>query len=96
MSVYDMDHWCRTLDVVSNRVDIINQMLGYGVPGLSENPCKLVYDHGKYKVNIRDAELCEFALYDQREIDAALCKVDGANDMVWYALRSHLLAVPVS
>lgn len=93
MNVYDMDHWCRCLDLMQNRVDVINQMLGYGVPGLVSNPCRLRYEHGTYRVYVSDCVLCEFGLYEQGEIDAALRTVDGANDMVWYATHSATSAL---
>lgn len=92
--VYEMSAFSRVVDVISNRVRIINQMMGFGVDGCHENPCRIRMRHGRYRVTWCGEEFASFALWDLDGADSALERVEGLNDGLWYALRCRMLSVP--
>lgn len=87
MNVYEVNAWTRTVEIITNRVNIINQMLGYGVDGSLDNPCQLDMRRGRYLVTYFGVEFASYGVYDQRETDAALLRLDALNDGIWYMLR---------
>lgn len=85
--------WLKTLNIIKNRVQVINQMLGVRYRGMVGSPCVLRLKNGLYTMYWCGEEFCSWRLYVQSEIESALVRVDALNDCVWLANRSGYLQI---
>lgn len=79
----DMCVWSRDFDLLHNRVSIVNQLLGYGIDGCSDNPFVVRYAHGTYSVVCAGSALCSFGVWDCSGLSSALSLVDHWADCLW-------------
>lgn len=93
MGVDDIAAFGEVLRVLDNRMKVINQMLGYGVVGCSENPMRLRLVSGWYLVEVDGCEMDRFEVYDTNEAERVLERIEGMNDGIWLSLRQGLLRV---
>lgn len=93
VTIEEISQFGKKLDVVTNRCKVINQMLGFTKDGSSENPMRLVMDHGEYHVVLRGCEVVTFGVYDLDGIERAIAHLDGMGDGIWCSLREGLLMV---
>ena len=93
MTIYQISEYGKLLEVVDNRIKVINYMLGYSRVGARDNPMRLVYDRGKYMVKLNDCEIVDFDIYDIDGIKRAIDKLDGMNDGIWCALGEGIIKV---
>ena len=93
MGIDEIAKFGDVLRILDNRMKVINQMLGYGVVGCSENPMRMRITHGWYMVELDGCEMYRFRLYDTEEAEKVLGMIEGMNDGIWLALRQGLLRV---
>lgn len=85
LSVDQMSAFSRTVNLIRNRVKVINGILGYGCWG-PKVPCIYLHVHGTHQVTFCGAVYARFGPYDQRGADSALARLDALLDGLWYAL----------
>lgn len=83
----EMQRFTDDFELVYNRIDIINQLLGVGF----QHPCRLVYHKGRYSCMFMDYFVCDFGVYDVPGCSAALAKLDTWHDLVWQLSRSGFI-----
>lgn len=88
----DLAVWSRVFRLLDNRVACINQILGCRYACSPSNPCRLLYDSGKYRVTFEGCLVCSFGVYDLPTIDAAFAVVDALADAVWHSRRVSCMA----
>ena len=91
MKYHDVSYWVKLLDLVTNRVKVINQMLGARYDGCLENPCRLVHDRGSYSCMICGECYATFTIYDIDATKEALSRISSLNDGIWLLKRSGRL-----
>lgn len=91
VSYADVCAWSQDFDVITNRIAVINQVLGSKCEGLSSNPCKLAYKSGRYYVSICDSPFIDFGIYDSSESKIASDCLDRVFDAIWLLNRSGRL-----
>ena len=92
MNYHEVSQWVKMLDLVTNRVSVINQMLGARYDGCLENPCRLCYERGSYSCMICGECYASFPNYDMDATSAALSRLSDLNDGLWLLKRSGRLS----
>lgn len=90
MSVENIARFGYDLRVLDNRIDIVNQMLGYGVGGSIGNPLVLRLSKGMYTIMVGDCEFLSFRIYDCDGAERAIERMEGLNDGIWYLKGRYL------
>lgn len=90
MTVDEMSAFSRTIGLIRNRVNVVNQVLGYGCYGRAV-PCVYVHAHGSHVVSFCGAEYARFGPYDQQGADMALSRLDALFDALWYGIGAGVL-----
>lgn len=83
----DIERFVNCLDIINNRISIINQILG----GTFQHPFKLDYSNGRYSCTFLDALVCDFGVYDCVAADAALASLDAWESSVWLLSRNGFI-----
>lgn len=79
--------WTKCFDLVSNRIKMLNHMLGGSYDGCMSNPVRLVMKRGRYSVMLWDDELATFRVYDLDSTQHAFERLDFATDVIWQIRR---------
>lgn len=87
----DMLGYTKAFDLLQNRIEVINQLLGYGRRGCLENPCRLRYRRGTYSVEIYGEVLNQFQPFDFPTCELALKRLDAVSSSVWQLGRNGML-----
>lgn len=87
----DMLGYTRSFDLLQNRIEVINQLLGYGLRGSLENPCRLRYRCGTYSVEIYGEILNQFKPFDFPTCDLAVKRLDAVSSSIWQLGRNGML-----
>lgn len=88
MEYHEVSNWVRLLELVRNRVSVINQMLGARLDGCVDNPCRITYRSGRYTCTICGEKFVTFTIYDIEETSDALSSLSVLNDGLWLLRRS--------
>lgn len=83
----DMVRWTQTLDMLANRIGIINQLLGCKYCHGSDSICKLVYSKGEYLVTFDGATIAAFGIYDNAGLSDASVTLNAWSDAIWHVGR---------
>lgn len=92
MTVDEMSAFNKTLTLISNRVKVVNQVLGYGCYGRGV-PCRYTYVHGTHEVNFCGSVFSRFGPYDQKGADLALTRLDALFDTLWYGIGAGVVCL---
>lgn len=84
--------WSRRFDLVSNRVQIVNQLLGCRYDFSPTNPMRLVRTVSGYDVTFDGEVLASFRIWDLADIDDAIGVVEQWSSCVWRLGRYGVLA----
>lgn len=87
MTIYEINAWTKVVDLIVNRITIINQMMGYGIDGCLDNPMQRKMRGGRYVVTWYGVEFASYGVYDQCETEQALNRLDALNDGIWFMKR---------
>lgn len=87
----DVSRWTDKIDLIINRVSILNQILGMRYDGLTTNPCQFSYVRGRYVLSICGESYAHVMLYDVASADAAIVMLDALADGLWLLRRSGRL-----
>lgn len=82
----------KTLEVIENRIKVINQMLGYGCVGSLENPLRMRLCRGRYRIDLCGDEFQSFAVWDCVNAEKALNMLEGLNEGIWLLKRSRKIS----
>ena len=77
MCIDEISAFGEVLRVLDNRMKVINQMLGYGVVGCAENPMRMRLVCGWYLVEVDGCELDRFEVYDTKDAERVLNRIEG-------------------
>ena len=92
MSYYDTVYkWSNLVDLITNRVDIINKTLDADYCGYRCAPCVIKYRRGVYVCEVCGARFASWRVYDVDSAQDAFDKIDSLADGLWYLMRSGRL-----
>lgn len=91
MDYATVQDWTNLYELISNRVSVINQVLGARYDGLLTNPLQLHYHRGSYTCKVCGAEFASFRIYDLPSTSYAYDRLQGLNDGIWFLNRSGRL-----
>lgn len=83
----DVYNWVKVSKLVSNRVSIVNQIHGCQYERNCNNPCRVVWDSGTYKVLYCGEVLASYSVYDYEGVTLAYQRVDALACALWSARR---------
>lgn len=86
-SMVDLELYCRSLDVLQNRVHVVNTVVGSGYA-----ICRTRRGRGNV-LELGGHPVREFGHFDRAGCDSALVYFSGAADMAWALSRDGLLCV---
>lgn len=88
MVTYDeMCTFSRFYNLLVNRVDCCNQLLGCRYRNSSENDVRITYKKGCYSVTAYDAEIAAFRVWDLDGVLKSYAYVDSWADCLWHLSR---------
>lgn len=93
MSIDEINAFGRALEVIDNRLKVLNQMLGYTRVGAADNPVRLRVARGCYMVEIEGEELDSFGIWDLEEAERVIGRLSAINDGMWLTMRQGLVRV---
>lgn len=93
MNIEETNAYGKMLRLLDNRIQIINDMLGFTRHGCLSNPMRLVSDGSMRYVMLDCCEVARFKMYEFAELEKVIERVDGMNDGIWFALRQGFLKV---
>lgn len=79
--------WTKIFDLITNKVKMVNHMLGGTYDGSLSNPCTLRMKRGRYKVMLGDAEYASFGVYDVPSAETACERMACLVDGLWLVRR---------
>lgn len=93
MTFEQMGIWTKTHDLVRNRMRVLNQILGCRYDESPENPARLEYRHGTYRVRFCGRIVAEWRVYDLQSVQTAFERLDAMSDAFWQARRAGVVGV---
>lgn len=90
MSADNIARFGYDLRVLDNRIDIVNQMLGFGIAGSIGNPMMMKLSRGTYTILCGNCEFVSFRIYDCAGAECAIERMEGLNDGIWYLKGKYL------
>jgi hypothetical protein len=84
--------WTNLTDLITNRANVINQMLGARFDGSPENPLQVRHSKGTYKIYVCGEVLCAWTVYDLDKTKKAYESLESVNDAIWLLSRSGRLS----
>lgn len=91
IDVYALSRWSDMVDLLCNRVAIVNQLHGCRYDHSPENPMRVNCRRGDYVVSYRDAEVASFSTYDFESLSSSLSVVGAWSSCVWQLSRAGVL-----
>lgn len=91
MTYEDVDAWVRMFDLISNRVGIINQILGARYAHGSNSPLRLQHRRGVYSLTVCGEVFATFGLYDVDSAKSALDGIQSFEQGLWLLNRTGRL-----
>lgn len=93
MTYYDVCRWTDLHDLIVNRVNVINQMLGARYDNSADNALRVILCKGIYSLYICGALFATWHVYDLDETCNALERINAVNDAVWFFNKSGRLLI---
>lgn len=78
-----MCRFTKVYDLISNRIGIINEVLGRPLHHSHDNPMRLDYTQGRYSVTFDGSRIADFGVYDLDGASSALAVLDAWQDCLW-------------
>ena len=91
LSCYDFEFWANRVDLLTNRVLRVSEMLGARYDGASGSACTLAYSRGRYHIWLCGELYFSFVIYDFEALDCAISRLDSLNDGLWLLRRSGFI-----
>lgn len=88
----DMVDWSRLCDLVSNRVGIVNQVLGCRYAHSLDNPMVIRRVEKSYEIVFKGEAIASYGIWDVEGIRAAYGIVDHWSECVWQLARAGRLS----
>ena len=88
MGYADVVDWTRLVDIIENRVSIINQIMGARYDSCLDNPCILRYRRGEYVCTYCGETYATWHVYDLDTTRRAFERIDALSDALWLAFRT--------
>lgn len=89
----DMAAWTKTHDLIRNRMQVLNQILGCRYDESPDNPARLEYYRGCYHVEFCDVTIAEWRIYDIQSVQTAFERLDAMSSAFWHARRAGVVGV---
>lgn len=83
----EMVLFAKNIDLLKNRVGIINEILGLPYHHASTNPVRLFLRRGRYVFEVCGSEVACFGSYDADGVSAALSYAESVSDALWHLRR---------
>lgn len=93
MTYDDISVWTMTHDLIRNRMQVLNQILGCRYDDSPENPARLEYRRGTYRVDFCGRTIAEWRIYDLTSVQTAFQRLDALSTAFWDARRAGVVGV---
>lgn len=84
----DVINWTDTMDLITNRVDIVNRTLDAQYCGYRSAPCVVTFRKGVYFCTLCGSLFASWHIYNVVETNTALERLDTLSNGLWYLMRS--------
>lgn len=92
VSVDDVARFGKTLELIENRLKVINQEVGYGIVNAVGNPLRLSLRKGRYSIDLCGEEFQSFGIWDCESAECAYTAIEGLNNGLWLLMRGGVLS----
>lgn len=92
MCYEDVTRWSQSLDLLMNRVGILNQILGCKYDQAPDNPLRLVCVRRSYVCEVCGCAFVRFRLYDIDGLESAISALDSFVEGLWLLNRTGRLS----
>lgn len=92
MTAQEVSRFGKSLDLIQNRLKVLNQTLGYGLEGDRGNPFRMKFCKGYYFVFLDDDELYRVRIYDYEEAERCVDRLTGLFDGMWLMYGRRLVS----
>lgn len=93
MNIDLVNRFAKQIDLIQNRIKVINQMLGCRLVGSSDSHMRLTLRRGVYMLDLCGEEFASVRAYDVDGATKVLDMIEGLNEGLWLTLRSNVINV---
>lgn len=93
MNIDIVNRFAKQLELLQNRIKIINQMLGCRLVGSSDSHMRITLRRGVYRIDLCGEEYATIKAYDVEGASKVLDMIEGLNEGLWLTLRSNVINV---
>ena len=91
MTIEDMNNWNRDLDLMYNRIAMVNRIHGHSYGWGVGAPLSMSYRLGWYRCTYFGDMLCQWRGYDAGSLSRAYAIVDALANALWLVARAGKL-----